>query len=99
MSAGRPIQLPLGIKLRDEATFASYYPGPNAGVLAATQAFAEPQSSVEECCLYLWGSEGTGRTHLLQAACHALADVGGRCICHWMSLQTRGRCCWRAWSR
>jgi len=77
MSAGQPVQLPLGIKLRDEATFASYYPGPNATVLAATRAFASLQSAVPECCLFLWGTEGTGRTHLLQAACHALADEGG----------------------
>ncbi|MDL2200795.1 DnaA regulatory inactivator Hda [Halopseudomonas aestusnigri] len=77
MSAGQPVQLPLGIKLRDEATFASYYPGPNATVLAATRAFASLQSAVPEFCLFLWGTEGTGRTHLLQAACHALADEGG----------------------
>lgn len=77
MSAGQPVQLPLGIKLRDEATFASYYPGPNATVLAATRVFASLQLAVPECCLFLWGTEGTGRTHLLQAACHALADEGG----------------------
>src|SRR5690554_5186452 len=32
MSVGQPMQLPLGVKLRDEATFDNYYKGPNATV-------------------------------------------------------------------
>ena len=30
-----PIQLPLGVRLRDDATFANYYPGANAAALGA----------------------------------------------------------------
>ncbi|HIZ50454.1 MAG TPA: DnaA regulatory inactivator Hda [Candidatus Pseudomonas excrementavium] len=77
MAAGQPMQLPLGVKLRDEATFDNYYPGPNAGVLAALQALADPQSAPAELCIYLWGAAGSGRSHLLQAACHRMAEAGG----------------------
>ncbi|WP_285275845.1 DnaA regulatory inactivator Hda [Halopseudomonas bauzanensis] len=77
MAAGQPMQLPLGVKLRDEATFDNYYPGPNAGVLAALQALADPQSAPAELCIYLWGGAGSGRSHLLQAACHRMAEAGG----------------------
>lgn len=61
-------QLPLGIGLREATTFANYVPGANA---AAAHAMAQ----AGEACVYLWGQAGSGRTHLLQAACHAEADT------------------------
>ena len=76
MSAGQPMQLPLGVKLRDEATFDNYYKGPNATVLAAVQALADPLQEPAERCLYVWGAPGSGCSHLLQAACHRMAEAG-----------------------
>lgn len=76
MSAGQPIQLPLGIKLRDEATFDNYFAGANATVLAALQELADPSHIPAERCIYLWGAPGSGRSHLLQAACHRMAEAG-----------------------
>lgn len=76
MSAGQPMQLPLGVKLRDEATFDNYYKGPNAAVLAAVQALADPAQEPAERCVYIWGAPGSGCSHLLQAACHRMAEVG-----------------------
>lgn len=73
----QPMQLPLGVKLRDEATFDNYYPGSNAGVLAALQVLADIQSAPAELYIYLWGASGSGRSHLLQAACHRMAETGG----------------------
>lgn len=64
-------QLPLGIGLREAATFANFVPGANAAVLHALAQATEP-------CLYLWGGAGSGRTHLLQAACHAEAECADR---------------------
>ena len=63
-------QIPLGISLQDSATFANFCAGPNRAALAAVQSGREP-------CVYLWGARGSGRTHLLQAACHAAAAAGG----------------------
>ncbi|MEH6799875.1 MAG: DnaA regulatory inactivator Hda [Halopseudomonas sabulinigri] len=77
MVGGQPIQLPLGIKLRDEATFANYFHGPNQAVVAAVRDFADLHTEPQDTCLLLWGSDGSGRSHLLQAACHAVAEVDG----------------------
>ncbi|MCW8918642.1 MAG: DnaA regulatory inactivator Hda [Gammaproteobacteria bacterium] len=63
-------QLPLRIGLRDGATFTNFYPGPNAAAVHALQAAREP-------FLYLGGPPGCGRSHLLQAACHAVSEAGG----------------------
>lgn len=76
MSASHPMQLPLGIKLRDEATFDSYFNGPNAALVAVLQTLADPVQAPEERCVYIWGAGGSGRSHLLQAACHRMAEAG-----------------------
>ncbi|HDZ56244.1 MAG TPA: DnaA regulatory inactivator Hda [Pseudomonas xinjiangensis] len=77
MSLGQPVQLPLGVKLRDEATFTSYFAGPNAAVVGAVEALASPGSAVPEPYIYLWGAQGSGRSHLLQAACHRMSERDG----------------------
>ena len=63
-------QLPLRIGLRDSATFANFHPGPNAAVVHALQAASEP-------FIYLGGAFGSGRSHLLQAACHEVSEANG----------------------
>jgi DnaA family protein len=65
----QPIQLPLGIRLRDDATFANYYPGANAAALGYVERLCQPDAGWAENLVYLWGVEGVGRSHLLQAAC------------------------------
>ncbi len=62
-------QLALGVRLRSEAVFDSYWPGINSEVVSALRmAGTSP--------LWLWGSQGTGKTHLLQAACAAAGALG-----------------------
>ena len=57
-------QLALGVMLRANALFANFYPGPNEEVLAALRGpGADP--------IWLWGSAGSGKSHLLQAVCAA----------------------------
>jgi DnaA family protein len=57
-------QLALGVMLRANALFANFYPGPNEEVLAALRGpGADP--------IWLWGSAGCGKSHLLQAVCAA----------------------------
>jgi DnaA family protein len=57
-------QLALPVRLRAEAVFDSFAGGINTEVLAALRA---PGTDP----IWLWGAPGTGKTHLLQAACAA----------------------------
>jgi len=66
-----PAQLPLGVGLRDDATFVNFLPGPNASLVDRLVHQFDDQG---EPFLYLWGRPGVGRSHLLQAACHAASD-------------------------
>lgn len=59
-------QLPLAVRLRDVAVFETFEPGPNG---AAVGLLADPEKAGPS--LWLWGPEGSGKTHLLQAACAA----------------------------
>lgn len=60
-------QLPLAVQLRDDCTFENFYPVDNALLLNQLQ----QQLAGGERYIYLFGAEGSGRSHLLQAACHA----------------------------
>ena len=64
-----PLQLPLGVRLRDDATFANYYPGANAAALGYVECLCEADAGWTEPLIYLGGADGVGRSHLLQAAC------------------------------
>jgi DnaA family protein len=64
-----PVQLPLGVRLRDDATFANYYPGANAAALGYVERLCEADAGWTESLIYLWGGAGVGCSHLLQAAC------------------------------
>jgi DnaA family protein len=61
-------QLALGVRLRADALFESYWPGLNGEIVAAMRA---PSAAP----LWLWGATGTGKTHLLQAVCAAAGDA------------------------
>ncbi len=67
------VQLPLGITLSDSATFDNFYAGDNAAALHSVRSGVEP-------FVYLWGTNGTGRTHLLQAACQGAAAAGATAV-------------------
>ena len=57
-------QLPLGVRLRAGAVYESFAVGQNSEALTALR-------SASAVPLWLWGSRGSGKTHLLQAACAA----------------------------
>jgi DnaA family protein len=69
-------QLALGVGLRDDATFETFRPGPNEIAVAMIRSLA---SGGAEQQVFLWGPAGSGRSHLLQAACQH-ASQGGRRI-------------------
>lgn len=62
-------QLTLRIGLREGATFANFVAGANAAAVAALMRGDEP-------FIYVWGPAGSGKSHLLQAACHGTAAGG-----------------------
>jgi DnaA family protein len=59
-------QIPLEISPRVEADFDNFVAGPNAEALARVRELAAGNS--RERIVYLWGTAGSGRTHLLRAA-------------------------------
>ena len=61
-------QLTLPVSLRDDATFSSFLFPP---VLQPLQLVLEAQLNEGEQFVYLHGAAGSGRSHLLQAACHS----------------------------
>lgn len=61
-------QLPLGVGWRDDATFANFLADGNVALVESLRAQWQDDG---EPFLFLWGAEGVGRSHLLQAACHA----------------------------
>ena len=61
-------QLPLEVRLRDEATLDNFLVLPGMEpVLSALQTQLLPEG---ESVVYLYGPPGTGKSHLLQAVCH-----------------------------
>jgi DnaA family protein len=61
-------QLALGVRLRADAVFESFWPGLNGELVAALRA---PGTLP----LWLWGASGSGKTHLLQAVCAAAEEA------------------------
>lgn len=66
-------QLPLRVRLRDTARFSSFVGGRSAEAVSMLAAGSRGGPRV----LWLWGRAGTGKTHLLQAACAATGEQGG----------------------
>lgn len=68
------VQLPLNLRLRDGSSFANFLSGANREASERVRAAARPGAS--PAFLFLWGEVGSGKTHLLQAACRALQEQG-----------------------
>lgn len=65
-------QIPLPLEPRRPGGFDDFVPGPNAAVLGAVREVAE----IADRCLFLAGPAGSGKTHLLNAACLAARSAG-----------------------
>lgn len=78
-------QLHLPIELQREPTIAEYLPGPNLEAVAAVAAIAEGSG---EPFVFLFGGSGTGKTHLLQAACISAGEQHRKA--HYLPLATPG---------
>lgn len=60
------MQVPLQFEFQSNQTFASYFAGHNAELIAQLQALV---ADGQEQQLYIWGDAGVGKSHLLQACC------------------------------
>jgi len=70
VTAGPARQLALNMRLRDDATLASFLSAPALEpLLTALRAQTTPAG---EPLVFVHGSAGSGKSHLLQAACHLL---------------------------
>ena len=79
-------QLPLPLGEYGTPSFENYYPvGANSEAVAAIRDCGQGEG---ERFLYLWGSTGVGKTHLLLAACQAAAKQGSRVA--YVPLKKRG---------
>lgn len=65
-------QLPLGVQLGVSLRFETYHAGPNGEAVAALRDLARCGRQVP---LWIYGPAGSGKSHLLQAAC---AEAGAR---------------------
>ncbi|MGH8307265.1 MAG: DnaA regulatory inactivator Hda [Gammaproteobacteria bacterium] len=72
--AGASSQLPLPITLDEGATFENFHAAANQAAVEALAALARQGG---ERALFLWGGDGRGKSHLLQASCR-LATINGR---------------------
>ncbi len=70
-----PQQLSLSVGLSDYATFDNFFVSAETGN-AQSLALLCQQLDGGECFIYLWGGEGAGLSHLLQAACHQALGRG-----------------------
>jgi DnaA family protein len=64
-------QLALNMRLRDAATFSTYYSGPNSEPWKTLTSLVDGSIHLDKIHqIYLWGAPATGKSHLLQALCH-----------------------------
>lgn len=72
-------QLALNLRLRDASSFENYFVARNRESVEHLQRAVQGLGGAPLAAaswLYLWGAPGTGKTHLLEAACRAAQEQG-----------------------
>ena len=69
-------QLPLALALADHASFETFVGGNNATAVVHVRSLARVRADT----VWLWGGQGVGKTHLLQAACRDATEAGRRAM-------------------
>lgn len=65
-------QLTLDVRLRDTCSLENFLPDSNRELVKIVQRIAEGDTDTRMLCV--WGPEGSGKTHLLQAACRRVHE-------------------------
>lgn len=71
----QPVQLPLGVQLRESASFTTFFAGPNTELVHQLENIAAA-SAGSPSVHFVCGPEGCGKTHLLQATSRAAGAHG-----------------------
>jgi len=71
-------QLPLGINLSDSASFDNFYTANDTEIVENLRSLIQGPSAY--WLIYLWGAQGSGKTHLLHATCRLAAEQNIRTI-------------------
>ena len=71
-----PEQLSLRINLNDDATFENFFLQPQDSRHQIVTVLQDQFCSNGESFIYLWGTSGSGVSHLLQASCHQASSQG-----------------------
>jgi len=76
-------QIALDIAMPGPATLDNFFPGPNSAVHTHLQRLVQGQQMPDALAVptYLWGPEGTGKTHLLRAVDEGLRARGASAGC------------------
>lgn len=76
-------QIALDIAMPGPATLDNFFPGPNSAVHAHLQRLVQGRQMPDALAVptYLWGPEGTGKTHLLRAVDEGLRARGASAGC------------------
>jgi len=71
-------QLSLNLRLKDGSSFSNFLATANLEALERLRSMvaAAAQGETREPALFLWGVSGSGKTHLLQAACRLAQEFG-----------------------
>ena len=67
-------QIPLQLEPRRDSRFEDFVTGPNRAVVEALKHMPDEPGS----CVFLFGGEGSGKTHLLNALCYETRERQGR---------------------
>lgn len=71
-----PQQLSLRINLNDDATFENFFLQEKDSNRQVSTVLCDQLLSGEQPFIYLWGANGSGVSHLLQASCHQASTKG-----------------------
>ena len=66
-------QIPLHVSFRDDTVFEDYLPGNNAVAIGTLR---QALARLDDHLIYIWGAEGVGVSHILQASIHDLQLQG-----------------------